>query len=190
MNEEEKKTIEKFIEKCYKYDESVEIKGISVGEEYRMLNTVCKALNLIEKLQKENEELNYKLHSKKIALEIYNRYIPKSKLKEFFSSRLEKYQEADDGKYEQDYLTRGELELVDRYKECKEIAKIILEEEINSEVPQNCIPKSLVKEKIEELKEKEQELSDEQGYWGGSDLLAKIEVLQDLLERSGEDANI
>lgn len=34
------------------------------------------------KLQKENEELNYKLHSKKIALEIYNRYIPKSKLKD------------------------------------------------------------------------------------------------------------
>ena len=60
MNEEEKKTIEKFIEKCYKYDESVEIKGISVGEEYRMLNTVCKALNLIEKLQKENEELRTK----------------------------------------------------------------------------------------------------------------------------------
>lgn len=57
MNEEEKKTIEKFIEKCYKYDESVEIKGISVGEEYRMLNTVCKALNLIEKLQKENRRL-------------------------------------------------------------------------------------------------------------------------------------
>lgn len=45
----------------------------------------------------------------------------------------------------------------------------------------NFIPKSKVKEKIEELKEKEQELSDEQGYWGGSDLLAKIEVLQDLL---------
>ena len=37
---------------------------------------------LNEKLQKENEELNYKLHSKKIALEIYNRYIPKSKVKE------------------------------------------------------------------------------------------------------------
>lgn len=39
-------------------------------------------INLSEKLQKENEELNYKLHSKKIALEIYNRYIPKSKLKD------------------------------------------------------------------------------------------------------------
>ena len=35
-----------------------------------------------KELRKENEELNYKLHSKKIALEIYNKYIPKSKLKE------------------------------------------------------------------------------------------------------------
>lgn len=35
-----------------------------------------------KELRKENEELNYKLHSKKIALEIYNRYIPKSKVKE------------------------------------------------------------------------------------------------------------
>lgn len=36
----------------------------------------------IKQLQEENEELNYKLHSKKIALEIYNRYIPKSKVEE------------------------------------------------------------------------------------------------------------
>lgn len=57
MNEEEKKIIEKFVEKCNKFDESVEIKGVSVGEEYRILETVCKALDLVEKLQKENEEL-------------------------------------------------------------------------------------------------------------------------------------
>ena len=57
MNKEEKKAIEKFIEKCNKYDESVEIKGVSVGEEYRILTTVCKALNHIEKLQKENEDI-------------------------------------------------------------------------------------------------------------------------------------
>lgn len=57
MNEEEKKAIEKFIKKCNKFDESVEIKGVSVGEEYRTLETVCKALDLVEKLQKENEEL-------------------------------------------------------------------------------------------------------------------------------------
>ena len=35
-----------------------------------------------KRVLKENEKLNYKLHSKKIALEIYNRYIPKSKLKD------------------------------------------------------------------------------------------------------------
>nr|DAF28827.1 MAG TPA: hypothetical protein [Caudoviricetes sp.] len=35
-----------------------------------------------KRVLKENEELNYKLHSKKIELEIYNRYIPKSKLKD------------------------------------------------------------------------------------------------------------
>jgi hypothetical protein len=35
-----------------------------------------------KRVLKENKELNYKLHSKKIALEIYNRYIPKSKLKD------------------------------------------------------------------------------------------------------------
>ena len=74
MNEEEKKTIEKFIEKCYKYDESVEIKGISVGEEYRMLNTVCKALNLIEKLQKENEELKEENEYNKILLDMNNNF--------------------------------------------------------------------------------------------------------------------
>ena len=109
MNEEEKKTIEKFIEKCYKYDESVEIKGISVGEEYRMLNTVCKALNLIEKLQKENEELNYKLHSKKIALEIYNRYIPKSKLKEKIRKNEEIIDISNDGDLIHELLQKNKV---------------------------------------------------------------------------------
>lgn len=71
MNEEEKKVINIFIEKCNKYDESVEIKGISVGEEYRMLDTVCKALNLIEKLQKENEELKIKNNAIKRESEAY-----------------------------------------------------------------------------------------------------------------------
>ena len=45
------------------------------------------------------------------------------------------------------------------------------------------IPKSKVKDKIEELKKKVEELTDEQGYWGGSDLLEQIKVLQELLEK-------
>lgn len=47
----------------------------------------------------------------------------------------------------------------------------------------NFIPKSRVKDKIEELKKKVEELTDEKGYWGGSDLLEQIKVLQQLLEK-------
>lgn len=52
MNKEEKKLLEIFIEKCQKYDETVEVKGVSVGEESRILDTVVKALNLIQKQSK------------------------------------------------------------------------------------------------------------------------------------------
>lgn len=167
-------------------EEDIEIiKSLDTGDDTELKNAIINVLSRLKQLEEDNERL---IIEKATALQEVRKYkgivkdrIPKSKLKEFFSSRLEKYQEADDGKYEQDYLTRGELELVDRYKECKEIAKIILEEEINSEVPQNCIPTSLVEDKIKELKSYEEELTDEQGYWGGSDLLAKIEVLQELL---------
>ena len=55
-------------EKINRADELINIQEIILSDYKRVL--------------KENEELNYKLHSKKIALEIYNRYIPKSKLKE------------------------------------------------------------------------------------------------------------
>lgn len=47
-----------------------------------VINAIEHILSEYKKVLKENGELNYKLHSKKIALEIYNRYIPKSKVKE------------------------------------------------------------------------------------------------------------
>ena len=71
MNEEEKKAIKKFVEKCNKFDESVEIKGVSVGEEYRILETVCKTLDLVEKLKKKNEELKIKNNAIKRESEAY-----------------------------------------------------------------------------------------------------------------------
>lgn len=111
MNEEEKKTIEKFIEKCYKYDESVEIKGISVGEEYRMLNTVCKALNLIEKLQKENEELkNQEATARRINELLVQRYsnsIPVQKVKDNIKKLEIKKEKA---REERDILERFAIE--------------------------------------------------------------------------------
>lgn len=44
------------------------------------------------------------------------------------------------------------------------------------------INKDKIKRKIEELKEQEQELTDEQGYWGSTSLLEKIDLLEELLE--------
>ena len=59
--------------------------GWKIGDIYKYLelnNAIDNILSDYKRVLKENEELNYKLHSKKIALEIYNRYIPKSKVKD------------------------------------------------------------------------------------------------------------
>lgn len=76
MNKEEKETVEELRKQLRL---AINIDDVATTIRNDDAETI---LNLIEKLQKENEELNYKLHSKKIALEIYNRYIPKSKLKD------------------------------------------------------------------------------------------------------------
>lgn len=101
MNEEEKNAVEfvkkrtKELKKYAKRENELVYDDIILNlinklqeENEKLKNTDLKQAKieylevLNEKLQKENEELNYKLHSKKIALEIYNRYIPKSKLKD------------------------------------------------------------------------------------------------------------
>ena len=81
LTKEEKKNIETFIEKCKKYDGGVEIKGVTVGEESRILDTVCKALNLIEKLQEENEQLKNAIAvANKLEERIKENFIPKEKI--------------------------------------------------------------------------------------------------------------
>lgn len=44
------------------------------------------------------------------------------------------------------------------------------------------VSKDKIRAKIEELKDKEEELTDDQGYWGYTELITQIEVLEDLLE--------
>ena len=60
---------------------------------------------------------------------------------------------------------------------CNELEKDLFENSSNY-----VIKKQKVKDKIEELKKKVEELTDDKGYWGGSDLLEQIKVLQELLE--------
>lgn len=61
---------------------------------------------------------------------------------------------------------------------CNELEKDLFENSSNY-----VIKKQKVKDKIEELKKKVEELTDEQGYWGGSDLLEQIKVLEEILEK-------
>ena len=65
-----------------------------------------------------------------------------------------------------------EIEVFKRYTvDCREL-----------EIETNNAWEDKIKERLKKLKEKEQELSDEQGYWGGSELQARIEELEELLE--------
>lgn len=91
-----KKIIKKFVEKCNKFDESVEIKGVSVGEEYRILETVCKTLDLVEKLQKENEELkNQEATARRINELLVQRYSNSISLQKV-KDKIRHYQELQD----------------------------------------------------------------------------------------------
>lgn len=73
----------------------------------------------------------YKMLQKILELDgeelLDSNFISKDRIELLLKQRLDKYTEDDDGKYEEkEYLTRGELELVDRYKECNEIFELLL----------------------------------------------------------------
>lgn len=74
-----------------------------------------------------------------------------------------------------------DLEIIGKEEYTKASMKEIIEQYYTAN--EECIPIQKVKDKIEELKKKVEELTDEKGYWGGSDLLDQIEVLQELLEK-------
>ena len=101
MTEEEKEAV--------KYTENCLMKiNMGIGCEFDV-NILDALINIIKKLQKENEELNYKLHSKKIALEIYNRYIPKSKLKEKIRKNEEIIDISNDGDLIHELLQKNKV---------------------------------------------------------------------------------
>ena len=77
--------VKEYIEYGLPYSEYLDLENSfdNILSDYKRVLKENEQLNAeVNSLKKENEELNYKLYSKKIALEIYNRYIPKSKLKD------------------------------------------------------------------------------------------------------------
>ena len=101
MTEEEKEAV-KYTENC--------LMKITMGIDCEFdVNILDALINIIKKLQKENEKLNYKLHSKKIALEIYNRYIPKSKVKEKIRKNEEIIDISNDGDLIHELLQKNKV---------------------------------------------------------------------------------
>lgn len=101
MTEEEKEAV-KYTENC--------LMKITMGIDCEFdVNILDALINIIKKLQKENEELNYKLHSKKIALEIYNRYIPIQKVKEKIRKNEEIIDISNDGDLIHELLQKNKV---------------------------------------------------------------------------------
>ena len=159
VGEDDIEAIENLINRVKELEENN--KKLQEGYDKRV-SEILKLEQRIEELQeieeehrKENGKLREELKEIKEEYSAEQKHemqntIPKSKIKEVLEQRLKKYQDADDGKYKQDYLTRGEYELVDRYKECSELLKILCEEDIYK-IDLDYIQKSKIKEKIEEL---------------------------------------
>lgn len=74
-----------------------------------------------------------------------------------------------------------DLEIIGKEEYTKASMKEIIEQYYTAN--EECIPIQKVKDKIEELKKKVEELTDDKGYWGGSDLLEQIKVLEEILEK-------
>lgn len=126
----------------------------------------------VSKEQLEYEEYKRKRFAKEVHKEKWDKdtHILRNELDLINANRL--------GLLQQNKELRKENEEVK--ENCK---KCIIRDELDEYV-NNSIPIKKVKDKIEELKKKVEELTDDKGYWGGSDLLEQIKVLQKLLEEN------
>lgn len=142
------KKLDSFAKKFLK-ERTKELKKYAKRENELIYNDIV--LNLINKLQKENEEKTTILLAgaeKVKQLEKEN-----EELKKFITEGITVAPHSTYKNYRLDFLR------------------------------ENFVSKKKIKDKIEELKKKVEELTDDKGYWGGSDLLEQIKVLQVLLEK-------
>lgn len=205
MNEEERKIVKKF-ERLYLKDFNNE----KITNEDRLSYIECALItNLIEKLQKENEELkqdrnnNYqmialaqnevlgymqgyedgkKLKRSAVACVVENQqyYIIKKEI-EHYKEYIEKLQK------ENEELKNKLLDTLEGQK--------VIEEETTQYIKENYIPKQKVKDKIEELYQQDrnwsEEMSEPDSNFKNIDRNLKriknqIDVLQELIEESEE----
>lgn len=123
----------------------------------------------IKQLQEENKELRETVEEYEKTFDVFNERTYRKKYIE--ERRAEQpnllFPDADE-------IYKRYYELKEENEELKYKYDRALEDLVKS--------KTKIKDKIEELENDIQELSDEQGYWGNNDLLIKLEILQELLE--------
>lgn len=158
MNEEEKKAIKNMD----RFANGIDMSIVSASQ----MQTI---LNLIEKLKKENEELKEKENK------IYKEVQESLAFEKFLIVKERKPDLFNQGRF---YISQIIYDILNDVQNPEGIHK---ENKCIQYI--DYIPIKKVKDKIEELKKKVEELTDEKGYWGGSDLLEQIKVLQVLLEK-------
>ena len=143
----------------------------------------------------QNETLNYmrgyedgkNLRRSAVACQIENQqYFLFDKQIEKYKEYIEKLQRENEEKTI--ILLAGAEKVKQLEKENNRLEEQVEYDKTHIYTPQtielNFILKSKIEDKIEELKKKVEELTDDKGYWGGSDLLEQIKVLQELLEEN------
>lgn len=176
--EEEKKAVENIKEIL-----SFNLRNQFLDDEADNIEILLDLLNKQEKeinrLDKDNNELKriYKKTAEHLAK------IGKTELSEYFYAQIDLVPTFYVG------------EIIDYYKEYYKQKEIIKKLELNIKdlknqtqiisplyVKENYISKETIKNKIAKLKDKEQEFTDGQGYWGSDKSLPlKIEILEELL---------
>ena len=158
MNEEEKKAIKNMD----RFANGIDMSIVSASQ----MQTI---LNLIEKLKKENEELKEKENK------IYKEVQESLAFEKILIVKERKPELLNQGRF---YISQIIYDILNDVQNPEGIHK---ENKCIQYI--DYIPIQKVKDKIEELKKKVEELTDDKGYWGGSDLLEQIKVLQELLEK-------
>lgn len=207
--EEDIKIIEDFILKTdvdySEYNEQI-VGDISYRAIQHLLSDYKRVLKENEELKQEkinndrmivlaqNETLNYmrgyedgkNLRRSAVACQIENQqYFLFNKQIEKYKEYIEKLQRENEEKTT--ILLAGAEKVKQLEKENNRLEEQVEYDKTHIYTPQtielNFILKSKIEDKIEELKKKVEELTDDKGYWGGSDLLEQIKVLQELLEK-------
>lgn len=126
----------------------------------------------------------------KVAARQIINFIEEYKNKEYLDVVREKVYANEESRRKDELIKKQQKEIEEQNKEINEKDKLLkfsrnyinkLEQDLFENANNYVVSKEAIREKIEKLKDKEQEFTDDQGYWGDSSIQHKIEILEELL---------